>query len=144
MILLIDTNILLDVLLEREPYNDASALIWKFCETDILSGNVSSLSIANIVYIMRKELNPEKIEEVLRSLKLIFSFTNLSEADLINAARLKWSDFEDAVQSVIAERIGAEYIITRNVQDFGNSKVPAITPTKFIDTIYLSENDKKE
>lgn len=132
MKLLIDANILLDVLQEREPHYHDSALIWKLCETEQVKGYVSTLTFANMVYVMRKELTPERIEETLRALNLIFEFTDLTTADIVRAAEMKWDDFEDAIQSAMAERIHTDYIITRNIRDFRKSKVMALTPKEFI------------
>lgn len=132
MRLLIDTNILLDVLMKREPHFQDSALIWKLCETDSAEGFVSSLTIANLIYVMRKELNPEKTGEVIQKLKLIFRLADLCVSDISRAAELKWEDFEDAVQSATAERIHADCIITRNVRDFRESRVIAFTPAEYL------------
>ena len=118
MVLLIDANIILDVLLNRPDYVKDSAMIWKLCETEQMKGYVPTLTFANLVYIMRKQLDPEKIEDVFHKLNLIFEFADFSVSDLTHAAELNWKDFEDAVQSVTAERIHADYIITRNVRDF--------------------------
>ena len=81
---------------------------------------------------MRKQLTPDKIEEVYQKLSLIFRFADLSVSDLAHAAELNWKDFEDAVQSVTAERIHVDYIITRNVRDFAQSKVVAFTPSELL------------
>lgn len=132
MVLLIDANVVLDVLLDRPEFVKESALIWKLCETEQAKGYVSALTFANLVYIMRKRLTPEKIEETLRQLRLIFEFADLGESDLAKAAELRWDDFEDAVQSVTAERVHANYIITRNVRDFSESKVMAFTPAELL------------
>ena len=132
MRLLIDGNVILDVLQKREPHFEDSAKIWKLCETDQVQGYVSALTFANLVYVMRKELIPEQIEDVLKGLALIFQFTELSVTDMTNAAGMKWDDFEDAIQAATAERVHAEYIITRNVRDFQKSKVVAFTPTEFL------------
>lgn len=132
MKLLIDANILLDVLQNREPYVQASSVIWKLCETEKAKGYVSALTFANLVYIMRKELEPKKIEETLQALSLIFEFVDFSASDLSRAAELNWDDFEDAVQSVTADRVHADYIITRNVRDFTKSKVIAFAPSELI------------
>ncbi len=129
---LIDANIILDVLQNREPHVGSSSLIWKLCETNQAVGYVSVLTFANIVYIMRKELRPETIEEVLKRLNLIFAFMDLTTEDLKKASELHWTDFEDALQSTIADRIKANYIITRNIRDFKNSKVMALTPSEFL------------
>lgn len=135
MRLLIDANILLDVLQKREPYVHDSTLIWKLCETESTEGYVSALTVANLVYVMRKELSAEMIEEVIQKLRLIFQFTDLSVSDLTRASEMKWSDFEDAVQSATAERIHADCIITRNIRDFNKSKVIAFTPTEYLSRI---------
>ena len=132
MVLLIDANIILDVLLNRPDYVKDSALIWKLCETERAKGYVSALTFANIVYIMRKQLDPEKIKEVYQKLSLIFEFADFSVSDLTHATELNWKDFEDAVQSATAERIHADYIITRNVRDFSQSKVMAFTPSELL------------
>lgn len=132
MVLLIDANIILDVLLNPPDYVKDSALIWKLCETEKATGYVSVLTFANLVYIMRKQLDPEKIEEVYQKLSLIFEFVDFRVSDLIHAAELHWKDFEDAVQNVTAERIHADYIITRNVRDFSQSKVMAFTPSELL------------
>jgi predicted nucleic acid-binding protein len=132
MRLLIDGNIILDVLQNREPHIVDSAKIWKLCETDQAEGYVSALTFSNLVYIMRKELSPEKINEVFKSLGLIFQFTDLTVSDLTKAAEQQWDDFEDALQAATAERIHADNIITRNVKDFKQSKIVAFTPTEFL------------
>ena len=132
MKLLIDANVLLDVLQRRMPHCSESALIWKLCETGQVSGYVSALTIANLVYIMRKELTPERVEDVLNQLMLIFHLAELTETDLQHAAKKQWPDFEDAVQSASAERIRADYIVTRNVRDFKGSRVMALSPGEFL------------
>ena len=132
MKLLIDANILLDVLQNRENFVRASSMVWKLCETEQAKGYISALTFANLVYIMRKEMDAQRIEEVLHMLSLIFEFAELNDSDLFRAAALQWPDFEDAVQSVTAERIHADNIITRNVRDFSRSKVIAFTPDELL------------
>ena len=132
---LVDANILLDVLMNRQPHVTDSANIWKLCETGQAEGYISSLTFANLIYIMRKEINPKGIEIILDKLSLIFHFADLTSSDLISAAKLQWNDFEDAVQCVTAKRLNADYIITRNVKDFKESDIIAITPTNMLKLI---------
>lgn len=132
MILLIDANILLDVLMNRQDFVKDSSMIWKLCETNQAKGYISALTIANLMYIMRKQLDPETIEKLLVQLKFIFDFTDFGVSDLQRAAEMKWTDFEDAVQSATAERLHADFIITRKVKDFRSSKIMALTPTEFL------------
>ena len=132
MVLLIDANIILDVLMNRQEFIKESSLIWKLCETEQMKGYISTLTFANMMYIMRKELSPEKVEEVFRKLNLIFKFADFSYPILEKATEMNWKDFEDAVQSATAEQIHADYIVTRNVRDFAKSKVVAFTPAELL------------
>ena len=135
MKVLIDTNVILDVLSNRAEFVEASAKVCKLCEVKKLQGFVSTLSVPNIVYIMRKELDADKIKDILGRLSLVFSFVDLKGEDLLCAANLDFSDYEDAVQSCQAARIKADYIVTRNIKDFVNSKVMAVKPTELLERI---------
>lgn len=135
MKVLIDTNVVLDVLCGRQEFLENSEKIFKLCEVKKLSGYISALSIPNIIYIMRKELEPEKTKEILDKLMLIFSVADLKADDLKKAANLNFKDFEDAVQSACASRIHADYIITRNIRDFTTSKVAVIKPSELLERL---------
>lgn len=132
MVLLIDANIVLDVLLNRSDFVKDSAMIWRLCETGQAKGYISTLTYANIMYIMRKQLKPEQIEDVFRKLNLIFEFADFSSSVLERAVSMKWKDFEDAVQSATAESVHADYIISRNIKDFTKSRIIAFTPTELL------------
>ena len=132
MNVLIDGNIILDVLQNRKPHAEASSKVWKLCETNLVEGYVSALTFADMVYVMRKELTPEMIQEVLEKMSLIFHFTELSVPDIEKAAGMMWNDYEDAVQAATAERIRAAAIVTRNIKDYQRSKIPAFTPAEFL------------
>ncbi|MCD8109968.1 MAG: PIN domain-containing protein, partial [Clostridiales bacterium] len=90
--------------------------------------------------IMRRELAPEAIETICLYLSLIFSIESLTSKDLRKAAQMRNKDFEDSLQMVCAEKISADYIVTRNIKDFALSKVPVITPAEFLN-IMQKEND---
>lgn len=80
----------------------------------------------------------EKTKEVLNALFLIFTVADLKLADLKWAADMQFKDYEDAVQSACAVRVKADYIITRNMKDFEESKVAAIKPSEFLNhNMYL-------
>ena len=135
MKVLIDTNIILDVPCKRPAFYEDSAKIFKLCEVKKISGVISALSIPNIVYILRKELDADKTREILDSLMLIFSVADLKADDLKKAADMRFKDYEDAIQSACATRIKANYIVTRNIKDFSESKVTAIKPAELPDRI---------
>ena len=129
---MIDANIILDVLCKRKPHYISSSKVWKLCETNQIEGFVSVLTFVDIIYILRKQLDPEQIEYVLNSMKLIFNYVELSIEDLSEAASLRWDDYEDALQEVSAKRIKADYIITRNIKDYEQSKLIINTPEGFL------------
>lgn len=135
MKLLIDTNIVLDVLCNRKGLVENSSKVFKLCETKKLDGYMSAISVPNIAYILRKELSIEKLKSIIVKLNIIFSIIELKPNDLILATDLDFKDYEDALQSVCAKRIKADFIITRNTKDFKNSPVKAITPEQLFDRI---------
>lgn len=132
MKVLVDTNVILDVLCNRKEFVEDSLRVFQCCEAQRITGYISALSIPNIVYIMRKELDPERIKEILHTLTMVFSVVELREGDLLKAAELPFDDYEDAIQSVCAARVRADYIVTRNGKDFANSSIPAINPTDLL------------
>lgn len=135
MRVLIDTNIILDLLCNREGFADDAARLIKLCEIKQIEGYVSALSIPNIVYIMRKELDRERISAIIQTLSSILTIADLKGGDMLKAASLSMNDFEDALQSVCATRIRSIFIVTRNLKDFANSKVPAIKPDELLKRI---------
>lgn len=130
--ILVDTNVILDVLCAREPFADASEAVLNLCEGGVVCGRISALSIPNIVYIMRKELDAALVESVVDSLDIAVGIAELRPSDLKAAASMRWKDYEDAVQAATAKRLGADFIVTRNVKDFLYSPVPAIEPAEFL------------
>ena len=135
MKVLLDTNILIDVLANREGFAAPACELFKLCEVGQVEGSVYALSMANIAYILRKELDRNGIAEVIGKLGAIFAIADMKADDLKKAAQLPIADFEDALQSVCASRIKADYIITRNLKDFQHSKVKAITPSELLERL---------
>lgn len=135
MKVLIDTNIIMDVLANREGFAEPASQLFKLCEVGQVQGIVYALSIANIAYIMRKELDRSQIEEVISKLGSIFTIADTKADDLKKAAALPIDDYEDALQSVCASRMKADFIVTRNLKDFKNSKVMAIKPSELIERV---------
>jgi predicted nucleic-acid-binding protein len=132
MTALIDTNVLLDVLAHRQNFYPCSKVIFDLCETRKIKGYISSLSIADLVYVMRKELKKEDINYVLLTLELIFQVTDLNVDDINKASETNTSDFEDGIQIATAKRIKADCIITRNKNDFENNSLPLFTPEEAV------------
>ncbi len=132
--ILIDTNILLDYLLEREPFfGDAKEVILS-CADGKVKGCIAAHSIPNIFYILRKDYNAKERREVLLNLCKIFDVEGIDKAKLILALNNDvFSDFEDCLQTECAEAYGADYIVTRNVSDYSTSEVKAIEPKDYLE-----------
>ena len=137
---LIDTNIILDVLCDRPGLAESSGKICKYCEIGLLDGYVYAMSIPNIMYILRKEMNLEKARKIIDLLDMIFTISDLTSSDLKKAADTDFTDFEDALQSVCASRIRAQYIITRNIRHYKNSSIPAITPDELTEKLNTNQD----
>ena len=136
MRVLVDTNILLDALLGREPYFDNADKIIKLCADKKIVGFMAAHSIPNIFYILRKDMLEENRREVLLTLCNILMVEGIDSIKLMSALRNKeFSDLEDCLQSICAKNVKADYIITRNIKDFTNSEVPAILPEDFLKII---------
>ncbi len=135
MKILIDTNVILDVLCNRENFAEDALKVFRYCEVGQVTGYISALSVPNIAYILRKELSNERIREILRTLTSIFTVIELRGSDLLKATELDFGDYEDAIQSVCAARVSSDFIVTRNLKDFKNSTVPAIKPSELFERI---------
>ena len=133
MVVLIDTNVLMDFLNKRAPHNVFADKIIELCSDGTIKGYLASISIPNIFYIMRKDLPVKELRDLLLDLCDIIDIIGIGKQKII-ASLLKedFSDFEDCLQIECAKQANADYIITRNVADFTNSPVPAILPNDFL------------
>jgi predicted nucleic acid-binding protein len=132
MIVLIDTNILLDHLQQRQPHDAAAAHLWKLVEARTLDGCVSAVSFNNVFYIARKQAGSGKALEAVKLIRRTFRFVPLDEAVIDQALATPISDFEDAIQAAAAQRIGAEYIVTRNASDFASIGMACVTAEELL------------
>jgi len=136
MKILVDTNVILDVLLEREPHYHASAEVLKLCGMRII-GLVAASQTTDIFYLLRRNgKDPDSAKEILKKLTDNVKVIDVTAGDVKNALASKMSDYEDALLAYGARRQKADYIITRNEKDFVNSPVPALAPKTFLDKIY--------
>jgi predicted nucleic acid-binding protein len=132
MIVLLDTNILLDVLQQRSPYDGPAARIWTLVEQGTIDGYISAISFNNVFFIARKQVGKEKALEAVRLLRSSFQIVSLDEQVIDRALALPAADFEDAVQAASAMSIGAEHLVTRNVGDFGAFGVSTVTAEELL------------
>ena len=132
MVVLIDTNILLDVLLARQPYCDDGLLVLKLVESGAVKGWIAANSLDNIYYISRCQLSAEQTRQLLRDLLQIVHVVSPAKKDLLWAIDSDMTDLEDAIQAACAVKAGAKAIITRNEKDYVNSPVKPVSPTVFL------------
>lgn len=138
MVLLIDTNILLNYLTNRDDLSSQqSREIVRMCATGECTGYIAFHTLSTIWYVLRK-WDDEKRRQSLTDICEIFTVASAPQSEILVAIKNhSFKDFEDCLQDKCAKDVGADYIITCNVRDFENSEVKAITPNQF----YLLYND---
>jgi predicted nucleic acid-binding protein len=128
MNVLIDTNVLLDVLMNRKEHLDESAVIWDHAERGKINCFISAISFNNIHYIFQRNLGVAKAKKALIMLRDTFKVVSLDEKIINQSIDADWNDFEDAIQFFSAIHCDADFIVTRNLKDFRKSSVPALSP----------------
>lgn len=131
--ILIDTNILLDFLQRRKPFYEDACSIFRLCANKEYDACIAAHSIPNLYYILRKEYPSDERRQMIIKLCKIFYVVGIDREKLINGLENKdFSDFEDCLQMECAKEFGAEYIVTRNVSDYVNSTIKAVTPEEYL------------
>ena len=134
--LFIDTNIVIDLLSRREPFFEETAALFSLADKEQIELSVSSLTIANTSYALMKQMDSSKAKSILRKLKLIINILPLDDKIVGLALNDEtFSDFEDGLQYFTAIENRKDLIITRNLKDFKNSKLPTMTAKQFIKSI---------
>ena len=132
MKVLFDTNIILDVLLDRKPFSEHASYLLSSVERSEMSGFLCATTTTTIHYLLTKYLDKEKAIDSITSIMALFEVAPVNRLVIENALQSKFTDFEDSVLHQSARHAGVEYIITRNLKDFKNAKIPAFTPTEFL------------
>ncbi|NBH87034.1 PIN domain-containing protein [bacterium C-53] len=129
MLVLFDTNIILDVLEKRPPFYHASKSVLESCVSGSVTGYIALHSISNIFYILRKRYSAADRRKLLLNILNLLQVACADHESIRNALqRENFSDFEDCLQDECAKQIYADYIVTRNISDFSVSDIPAILP----------------
>lgn len=130
-----DLNLLADLFQERDPYWKESSSVLEAILSSQVEGLVPSHGITTLYYSIRKVVNRNTAEEAVDWMLDRFGVLAADEETFRNARKLSMNDFEDAVVAVQAEKAGCDFIITRNVTDYRNAPVKAITPREFLDLL---------
>lgn len=121
--LLIDTNVILDVVLAREPWvRDAVALLDAVARGQA-AGYVASHAITTVHYVVARARDRQVATAAVSDLLRLLAVVPLETADFQHALVLGLADYEDAVQAAAGLRIGADYVVTRNAQDYRGAPV---------------------
>lgn len=137
MVVLIDTNILLDYILCRPVFEKYATHIVNLCMSGNVTGYIAFHSVTNIFYILRKTLSVDDRKIAIRSLCDVFTVVSCSHEKVCAVMDdADASDIEDALQIECAKTCNASYIITRDIGDFKKSSVPAISPNDFIELMH--------
>ena len=131
MQIMVDTNVVLDVLLNRPAFVQNSATILRAASEEIQEF-ITASAVTDIYYIARKELKDSlQTKMLIRNLLQVVHVASVSEVDVWAALDSNWKDFEDSVQNAVAEHQRFDYIITRNPSDYKDSSLPILTPQEF-------------
>lgn len=134
MNVLIDTNIVLDALLSRSPFNTLAERLFIMIAEDKISASITASSVTDIYYLLNKHLHDkQKAKQALLNLFSLFEILDVTQNDCEKALTLSMEDYEDALVATCAKRRRIELIITRNTNDFTRSPVNAITPNDFFE-----------
>lgn len=132
MKMLFDTNIILDVLLDRKPFSEHASYLMSKVERSEIKGFLCATTVTTIHYLLSKHLDKGKAIDSINSIMALFEIASVNRLVIENALKSKFSDFEDSVLHESARHAGAEYIITRNIKDFKKSTIPVYTATEFL------------
>ncbi len=133
--LFIDTNVMLDLLGEREPFYNSIAKIATIADKGKVKLIVSALSYSTVFYLLSKFEDNEVVKEKFRKFRAISETSDLTNRVIDKGLSSKFSDFEDALQFFCALRMDSNILITRNVKDFKESTIPVMTPDEYLNSL---------
>jgi predicted nucleic acid-binding protein len=134
---LIDTNIVLDIALNRKPFVENAALLWRLAEQKEITACLSNTSITDIFYIVNKHAGQEQARAFIADILDTFYLADIDDTGFREALKSDMSDFEDAVQYVICMRNGCDALATRNKVDFGD-RPNVLDPAELIERIKVA------
>jgi len=143
MVILLDANIIIDALTRRIPFGKTAQNVITKCLKKQIRMTVAGFTIPTIYYILRDEYEEKERRRLLLNLCKLVNIKGVEKSFVINSLlNEKMPDFEDGLQEECAVSGKADYIITRNVKDFQQSRIPAILPEDFLKL--LEEGEKTD
>jgi len=133
MRILIDTNIVLDVMLKREPFYRMSLEILSLVKRDDVEEYISASTVTDIYYLAYRQLRDKGIvKNLMKELLTVVSVASVSGQEIENAISLEWNDFEDSVQYSVAYLQEMDGIVTRNPNDYREAKIKVWKPEELL------------
>lgn len=132
MNVLIDTNVVLDVLLKRDPWLADSQRVWQACDEARIAGHILASTLTDIFYIARKMIGRTEAVQAVQICLATFTICPVDRTVLEQALVLVGMDFEDNVQVAAAMQMSLDAIVTRNPEDFAYAPIPVFTPADLV------------
>jgi predicted nucleic acid-binding protein len=126
--ILVDSDVLLDVLAEREPFFAAGTVVWTIAERRKVDAIVSALSVANVYYIARKSHGRDRALLSVRKILQAFAIAPIDSVTIENALDSGMADFEDALQAFAGAAAGATHVVTRDARGFIGGPLAVVPP----------------
>ena len=140
MKVLFDTNVVLDVLLAREPHAGVTAQLFALVERDEMQGCVCATTVTTIHYLAVRALGAKVAQKHLRQLLSLFGVAPVTGEVVTSALDLGFPDFEDAVVHEAARACGAAAIVTRNAKDFAKASLPILSPVELLAAVAAGDS----
>jgi predicted nucleic acid-binding protein len=129
MRILLDTNVVLDVLLKRQPWVVEASAIWQATDDGRVTSYLVASALTDIFYVARRLVGLEAARAAVQTCLDAFEFCPIDRHTLELAHAMPGKDFEDNLQMACADVEGLDAIVTRNPDDFKISRMPVLTPT---------------
>jgi len=130
MRILLDTDVVLDFLLARQPFEQEARAIWIACAQGRVAGYISPITPVNVFYIARKSTGAAGDRQLVADMLRILKVCLLDQAVIQVAHALPMADFEDAVQAAAAAAAGLDALVTRNTRDYSAAPLTILTPAE--------------
>lgn len=139
MKILFDTNVILDVMLDRTPFSEPASQLLSLVECGDISGIICATTVTTIHYLSTKALGKNKSKNKIKDLITLFEIASVNRTVIENAINSTFTDFEDSVIHQSANHAGAEAIATRDPKGFKKSKIPIYSPVELLKILQLIE-----
>ena len=140
MKILVDTNVIIDAFIAREPWNESAEKIFLLGANHIVDLYITASSATDIYYLIRKHLhNAQTAKQIMGKLYSLMNILEVTGTECVEALASQIKDYEDAVVERVASRKEMDYIVTRNIKDYQNGSVKVILPDDFIELMIEEE-----